>query len=64
MGGTLAEKANRTSIRRTKEMKMSRNDVPESGLDELEPEVVEDLDVDEDAADIRGGTTFNCPTSH
>ena len=42
---------------------MSRNDVPESGLDELEPEVVEDLDVDEDAADIRGGTTFNCPTS-
>ena len=33
-------------------------------LDELEPETVEDLDVDDDAADVRGGTTFNCPTSH
>ena len=43
---------------------MSTHDVPESGLDELDAEVVEDLDVDEDAADIRGGTTFNCPTSH
>ncbi len=33
-------------------------------LDQLEPEIVEDLDVDEDAEDVRGGTTFNCPTSH
>ena len=42
---------------------MSTEDVPEVGLDELDPETVEDLDVDEDAADVRGGTTFNCPTS-
>jgi hypothetical protein len=34
------------------------------GLELLDAEVVEDLDVDEDAGDIRGGTTRTCPTSH
>jgi hypothetical protein len=33
-------------------------------LEDLDAETVEDLDVDDDAADVRGGTTFNCPTSH
>lgn len=34
-------------------------------LDDLDPETVEDLDVTtDDADDVRGGTTFNCPTSH
>ncbi len=34
-------------------------------LDDLEPATVEDLDVTtDDADDVRGGTTFNCPTSH
>ena len=28
----------------------------DDGLDELEPETVEDLDVDEDAEDVEGGT--------
>ncbi len=31
------------------------HDDPEE-LDELEPEVVEDLEVDEDGEDVRGGT--------
>ena len=43
---------------------MTTNDTPEDELDELDAETVEDLDVDEDAADIRGGTTFQCTTSH
>ena len=34
------------------------------GLEHLDAEVVEDLDVDDDATDVRGGTTWNCPTSH
>ena len=34
-------------------------------LDDFDTETVEDLDVTTDDADgIRGGTTFNCPTSH
>ena len=36
----------------------------DDGLEHLDAEVVEDLDVDEDAADVRGGTTRACPTSH
>ena len=36
----------------------------DDGLEELDAEVVEDLDVDEDAAGVRGGTTWQCPTSH
>ena len=35
---------------------MSTNDTPENELEGLEPETVEDLDVDEDADDIKGGT--------
>ena len=37
--------------------------LPNDGLEDLDAETVEDLDVDEEAADVRGGTTFNCPTS-
>lgn len=33
-------------------------------LEDLDAEVVEDLDVDEDAEDVHGGTTRVCPTSH
>lgn len=36
----------------------------DDGLEHLDAEVVEDLDVDEDAANVRGGTTAVCPTSH
>lgn len=47
---------------------MSERDNPGSGRDEqldlLDAEAVEDLDVDEGAEDVRGGTTFRCPTSH
>lgn len=32
-------------------------------LDALDADAVEDLEVDEGAEDVRGGTTFNCPTS-
>ncbi len=44
---------------------MNTQDNPTGGgLEDLDVETLEDLDVDEDAADVRGGTTFNCPTSH
>ena len=33
-------------------------------LDALDADALEDLDVDDDAEAVRGGTTFNCPTSH
>lgn len=34
-------------------------------LDTLDADAVEDLDVDEGAEDVRGGTTWRtCPTSH
>lgn len=36
----------------------------ETTLDDLDAEVIEDLDVDEDAGDVRGGTivaTAGCP---
>ena len=42
---------------------MTTNDAPEDGLDDLESETVEDLDVDEDADDVAGGTTWTCPTA-
>jgi hypothetical protein len=29
-------------------------------LDELETETVQDLDADDDAEDVRGGTTWHC----
>ena len=48
---------------RRKEPKMTTNDAPEDGLDDLESETVEDLDVDEDADDVAGGTTWTCPTA-
>ena len=34
---------------------------PKGDLDDVEAEVVEDLDVDEDAGEVRGGTA-GCPT--
>lgn len=36
----------------------------DTDLDELDAEAIEDLDVNEAAEDVRGGTTWNCPTSH
>ncbi len=34
---------------------------PQDELDELEPEVVEDLEVDDDAEEqVRGGTSLDC----
>ena len=37
----------------------------DADLEELDAEAVEDLDVDEGAEDVRGGTTWRtCPTSH
>ena len=41
---------------------MSTNDASDQKLEELETETVEDLDVDDDAEDVAGGTTHNCPT--
>ncbi len=35
---------------------------PSVELDELDAEVVEDLDVEEDAEDVRGGTSLGCMT--
>ena len=32
-------------------------------LDALNPETVEDLDAEEDAEDVRGGTTWLCPNT-
>ena len=43
---------------------MSTNDTPEDELEELETETIADLDVDHDADDVRGGTTWNCPKTH
>ena len=46
-----------------REMTMTTNHAPEVGLDELEPETVEDLDVAEDADGVAGGpavTTGGC----
>ena len=42
---------------------MSGPESREEELDDLGSEVVEDLDVDEDAEDVRGGTTWTCPTA-
>lgn len=44
-------------------MKMATpGDRAEEHLDDLEPETVEDLDVDEGAEDVAGGTSLNCRT--
>lgn len=36
----------------------------EDELDTLDADALEDLDVDDHADAVRGGTTFACPTSH
>jgi hypothetical protein len=41
---------------------MSDHDPKDETLDDLDTEVVEDLDVDEDADDIEGGTSLACVT--
>jgi hypothetical protein len=38
----------------------TQDEIPEDRLDELDAETVEDLDADEDAEDVRGGTTWAC----
>ena len=38
------------------------DDPAKEHLDDLEPETVEDLDVDEDAEDVKGGTSMGCMT--
>jgi hypothetical protein len=43
---------------------MSDHDPKDETLDDLDTEVVEDLDVDDDADDVKGGTLANtgaCP---
>ena len=74
-GVTLADTTNHASTRETKEPTMTAPQPttgtpriapggPQTdGLEHLDAEVVEDLDVADDATDVRGGTTWNCGTS-
>jgi hypothetical protein len=39
---------------------MSDHDPKDDTLDDLDTDVVEDLDVDEDAHDVEGGTSLDC----
>ena len=39
---------------------MSDHDPKDDTLDDLDTEVVEDLDVDDAASDVEGGTSFDC----